>query len=97
MPKGSHTRSYHLGIPKGIKKLFSKGPSEELIVQMSKVWGGYVGEVFRKNLGGEWEMSKSFDNAIALRINSTEFFPPAKVNKGLLTVKRMLFIFIIKS
>ncbi|TXK77675.1 hypothetical protein FU659_22295 [Paenibacillus sp. N3.4] len=78
---------YHQGIPKGIKKIFSKGPSEDQIIQMSKIWGGYVGEVFRRNLGGYWEMSKKIDNAIVLRINSTELFPPAKVNKRIVNGK----------
>lgn len=32
-------------------------------------------------------MSKSFDNAIALRINSTEHYPPAKVNKRIINGK----------
>ena len=72
---------YHQGLPKGIKKLFFRGPSEEDIVHMSKVWGGYLGEVIRKNNGGEWGMSESFPNAISLTINDTEIFPPAKVNK----------------
>ncbi|NOV01191.1 hypothetical protein GC097_14330 [Paenibacillus sp. LMG 31457] len=78
---------YHQGIPKGIKKLFSKGPSEEQILQMSKVWGGYLGEVIRRNLGGDWEMSKNFNNAISLVVSSTEVYPPAKVNKRILNGK----------
>lgn len=78
---------YHQGIPKGIKKLFIKGPTEEQITQMSKVWGGYVGEVFRRNLGGEWRMSKSFSNALSLSINSIELYPPSKVNKRIINGK----------
>ncbi|MBP0725797.1 hypothetical protein J5Y03_11505 [Bacillus sp. RG28] len=78
---------YHLGLPKGIKKLFFRGPSEEDIVQMSKIWGGYLGEVIRRNIGGEWEMSKNFNNAISLTINNTEIYPPAKVNKRIINGK----------
>ncbi|MDF2922952.1 MAG: hypothetical protein K0R57_1866 [Paenibacillaceae bacterium] len=78
---------YYQGIPKGIKKLFTKGPSNEQIVQMSKVWGGYVGEVIRRNLGGEWGMSKNFENAVSLMVNSAEVYPPAKVNKRIMNGK----------
>jgi hypothetical protein len=77
---------YHQGLPKakGILKLFSRGPSEKDIIQMSKIWGGYLGEVIRRNIGGEWGMSENFHNAISLTINSTELYPPAKVTKRIL-------------
>lgn len=70
---------YHTGIPKGIRTWFSKGPSEEQIGQMAKVWGGYLGETIIKHLGGEWAMSASFHNAIAVKLGDSEVYPPAKV------------------
>lgn len=79
--------NYHLGLPKGIKKLFSRGPSKKDLVQMSNTWGGYLGEVIRKNIGGEWGMSENFADAISLTINDTEIFPPAKVNKRIINGK----------
>ncbi|MEK5448139.1 hypothetical protein [Paenibacillus sp. FSL R7-0331] len=76
---------YHQGIPRGMKKLFSKGPSEEQITQISKIFGGYVGEVMRKNIGGKWGISNHFENALALIFSSnTEVYPPAKVNKRII-------------
>src|SRR5262249_44112181 len=74
---------YHQGIPKGLKKLFTKGPSDEQIAQMSKVWGGYIGEVIKKHLGGEWGLTS--DNAITLLLSDgSEIYPPSKANKRIL-------------
>ena len=76
---------YHQGIPRGFKKLFSKVPSEEKITQISKIFGGYVGEVMRRHIGGEWGLSDQFENALALKFNTnTEVYPPAKVNKRII-------------
>lgn len=72
---------YHASLPRGIKKLFRKGPTEEQIHQVSMMWGAYLGEVMRKHLGGEWGMSKHFDNAIAFFWKDSEVYPPAKVSK----------------
>ncbi|WP_256757355.1 hypothetical protein [Cohnella sp. WQ 127256] len=75
---------YHQGIPKGFKKIFTKGPSEEQINQMAKIWGGYLGETIIKQLGGEWAMSNAFKNAIAIKIGETEIYPPAKIYKRIM-------------
>ncbi|WP_168124077.1 hypothetical protein [Paenibacillus sp. HB172176] len=72
---------YHQGIPKGIKKILSKGPSEDQINQMAKIWGAYLGETIIKQLGGEWIQSNTFDNTIAIKIGETEIYPPAKIYK----------------
>lgn len=74
-------QQFHDGIPKGLKKLFKKGPSEEQIAQMSKMWGGYLGETIIRMFGGEWIMSKTFENAIAIQVQGTEIYPPAKTYK----------------
>ncbi|MFC5406502.1 hypothetical protein [Cohnella soli] len=75
---------YHQGIPKGLKKFFSKGPSEEQINQMAKVWGGYIGETIIRHLGGEWVKSNAFENAIAIKIGESEIYPPAKIFKRIM-------------
>jgi hypothetical protein len=75
---------YHNSIPRGLKKLISKGPSEEQITQMAKVWGGYLGETIIKQFGGEWIMSSTFDNAIAVKIGDSEIYPPAKIYKRII-------------
>lgn len=67
---------YHSSIPRGfITKLIKKTPSEEKISQVAKIWGGYIGEVIRKNVGGIWSIE---ENTIILTIRDTQIFPPAK-------------------
>lgn len=75
---------FHDGIPKGIKKLLNKGPSEEQRTQMSKMWGGYLGETIIRQFGGEWIMSSAFENALAIKIKEIEIYPPAKIYKRIL-------------
>lgn len=48
----------HSSLPRGIlAKLFGRGPSRQDIETMAKMYGGYIGEVWRRTTGGEW----SFD------------------------------------
>ena len=46
--------------------------TEDQIGLMSLTWGGYVGEVMRRQLGGEWIMEKEM---VKLVIKNTEYFP----------------------
>lgn len=78
----------HDALPKGFfGKLFKRGPSAEDLVQVAKMFGGYLGEVFRKHHGGEWLLEPapgSSTPAITLQhSNGGRFFPPAKVHKRL--------------
>ncbi len=41
-----------------LKKFFRRGPSPEVVNQMSMYFGGYTGEVIRKKWGGEWRNKK---------------------------------------
>ncbi|WP_422657573.1 hypothetical protein ACK8P5_17665 [Paenibacillus sp. EC2-1] len=75
---------YHKGIPKGIKKIFSRGPTEEQLNHMAKIWGGYLGETIIRQCGGEWIMSSAFEDAIALKVGESEIYPPAKVYKRII-------------
>ncbi|MEW6142376.1 MAG: hypothetical protein AB1597_04365 [Chloroflexota bacterium] len=72
-------------IPRGFAKVFKPKPSDEQIWQMSKIWGGYIGEVIRKKWGGEWtsETSAHPGAVITLRVLGADIFPPAKVYKRL--------------
>lgn len=46
----------HEQLPRGfISKILRKGPSPETIDQLAKMLGGYVGEVMRRNWGGNWK------------------------------------------
>ncbi len=66
-------------------KLFKKNPGEETILQMSKMLGGYIGEVIIKHHGGSWEIENFMNegNTIVLNIGETKIFPIAKVYKRL--------------
>ncbi|CAN5126880.1 hypothetical protein BH10PSE17_BH10PSE17_10880 [soil metagenome] len=67
-----------------VKKLFRKMPSEDEIEQMSRMLGGYLGEVCRRNLGGEWAVNEELE-AIGILRQGDWIFPPAKVRKRLAT------------
>lgn len=70
---------YHNSLPRrGMLKWIKKSPSDEEIAQVSKIWGGYIGEVIRKYIGGIWIID---NNTIILVIGDTQIFPPAKVYK----------------
>lgn len=73
-------------IPRGFfKKLIRKAPSEETIIQMSKMLGGYVGEVLIKNYGGSWDIENFMNQGetIVLTIEDIKIFPVGKVYKRL--------------
>lgn len=62
-------------IDEGLKSVSRRGGRIELIEQMSRMWGVYLGEVCRKNLGGHWVIR---DNSVVLvfsgiSINSVSF------------------------
>ena len=74
-------------VPRGmISRLFRKGPSAEDIDQVCKMLGEYIGEVIRKQNGGEWSFNEAVvpgSLIIELRIGETQIFPPSKVSKRL--------------
>ncbi len=73
-------------IPKNFfTKLIRRNPSEGQKLQISKVFGGYVGEVMRKNFGGDWsiENPSNLGNTVLLTIGGWELSPVAKVYKRL--------------
>lgn len=77
-----HTR------PKGfIAKLFRKEPSESDVQNVCKMLGGYIGEVYRRNKGGEWQINHDHQ-AIGLLDGETWIFPLAKVLKRITNGKK---------
>jgi hypothetical protein len=77
----------YYALPTGLlDRLFRRRPTDEHISQMAKIWGGYVGEVMRRQWGGEWvtETKAHPGTVITLRIHDTDSFPPAKVHKRLI-------------
>jgi hypothetical protein len=77
----------YAAIPRGtLSRIFKRGPSDEDITAMSKMYGGYVGEVIRRARGGEWTFDKEISpghTVISLRDGDKSIFPPAKVYKRL--------------
>lgn len=81
---------YYKSIPKGfINRLFNKGPTQDEIIQVAKVWGGYIGEVMRQHFGGEWSAEDLFGekNVIVLNVGETKIFPVAKAYKRIMIGK----------
>lgn len=77
-------KQLHETVPRGLfGKLFGRGPSPEEIETVAKMFGAYVGEVFKRHHGGEWivdESTSSSGSAIAMEHTSGgRFFPTAKI------------------
>src|SRR2546423_8205547 len=56
------------------------------IDEMSKVWGGYLGEVVRRRWGGEWTIDYYPGGQyliITLNVGGSKLFPSMKVNRRL--------------
>ena len=75
-------------VPRGLLgRLFKKSPSVEEKDVAAKMFGGYVGEVYRKHHGGEWALdTTSVPGSVTIALQHTEvgtIFPPAKVFKRL--------------
>ena len=72
--------------PKGIGKLFKRGPSPELVNHMSVLFGGYIGEVIRRNCGGQWTVDTETipdQEIIAFEVHGTKMLPAQEVFKRL--------------
>jgi hypothetical protein len=70
--------------PKGLVKLFRKGPSQSDVETIAKLYGGYIGEVMRFEWGlGEWIIPEDgpFAGALVLEYGEAMTSPPAKVFK----------------
>jgi hypothetical protein len=74
--------------PKGfIARLFRKQPSEHDVETVSKMLGSYIGEVYRQNKGGEWQINHEHQ-AIGLLDGENWIFPLAKVYKRITNGKK---------
>jgi len=79
----------HETIPRGFfGKLLGRGPSSEEIDTVARMFGGYIGEVYRKHHGGEWILDDSIPGATGPIVtlhqsNGGKFFPTMKVYKRL--------------
>ncbi len=79
---------FHKSIPQGFfKKLLKRGPTPEVVDQVAKMFGGYLGEVIRRHLGGEWTLDSGIDPEPTITLalsNASKVFPPGKVYKRLM-------------
>jgi hypothetical protein len=76
----------HSSIPRGLLRLLKRGPSEDTVDQICKMYGGYIGEVFRRQRGGTWQFDQEVlpgHLVIALMNGDSRIFPPSKVRKRL--------------
>jgi hypothetical protein len=76
----------YYALPTGLlSRLLRRRPADEQIWQMAKMWGGYVGEVMRRQWGGEWTSATEAmpGTVITLCIHGSDIYPPAKVYKRL--------------
>lgn len=54
--------------------------------EMARVWGGYLGEVIRRHIGGEWTVHDypgTQSPVLALEINGSRIFPAMKIFRRL--------------
>ena len=72
-------------IPRGmINKLFKSAPSEDEIVRMSLMLGVYIGEVIKKQFGGNWTLETlNKSNTLVFTTNEIKIYPAVKVYKRL--------------
>lgn len=70
--------------PDGVLTPKSQAEKDELWL-LSKVYGGYVGQVVIKQMGGEWQLQNLPDGAsrVVLLCSGVQAFPPEKVFKRL--------------
>lgn len=63
----------------------ARKPTEDQLRNAALAWGVYVGEVFRRNLGGRWLNTPMppQGNVLRLQIGQAEVFPARKVEKRL--------------
>ena len=47
---------FHRDLPTGMLKWLGAGPSNEDVGAVCEMYGGYVGETIRREIGGEWQL-----------------------------------------
>lgn len=71
--------NYRKSLPRNMLGRYKKKlEKDEKTIQIAEILGGYIGEVIRKYIGGEWFIE---DDIVTLVINDTKIFPSVKVFK----------------
>lgn len=77
----------HQQIPRGLSRLLQKSPPESAIQTSARIWGAYLGEVIRRQWGGEWSVAETgpYEGSFILSLFDGDFqmCPPAKAYKRL--------------
>jgi hypothetical protein len=70
-------------IPTGWQLLYRRRPSKRKLRTLSKMWGGYLGEVLRRQWGGQWlaPTDGPFKGGLTLLVQGTMLSPIARVHK----------------
>jgi hypothetical protein len=70
-------------------RLTGHEPSDEELWTLSKMWGGYVGEVIRRQWGGTWKSSLQPDGSvqISLDVRGHRIYPCDEVRRRLVEGK----------
>lgn len=64
-----------------ISNLLFRGPSDAEVMEVAKIFGGYIGEVLRSKVGGSWEHRA--EGGIGLHVGDTWYFPVGQVHRRL--------------
>lgn len=72
-------------MPTGWQLLYRRRPSKRKLRMLSKTWGGYLGEVIRRQWGGEWlaPADGPFKGGVTLLVQGTMLSPIARAHKQL--------------
>jgi hypothetical protein len=78
----------HKSIPRDLQKIDSKGVAgHEVADWVSNLYGAYIGEVMRRNIGGDWVVDDKMSpgtKIISFRIGHLQTCPSAKVYKRII-------------
>jgi hypothetical protein len=61
-------------------------PGASGLDEMSRIWGGYFGEVVRRRFGGDWTVEKYPQgdfHIVTLNVNGARLFPSMKIHRRL--------------
>ena len=78
----------HKSIPRDVLQKRIRGVAgSEIVDQVCNTYGAYIGEVMRRNIGGEWMLDDKFSpgrKIVSLRVGHLQTFPTSKVLKRIL-------------
>jgi len=72
-------------MPTGWQLLYRFRPSKRKLRMLSKTWGGYLGEVIRRQWGGQWVAPADgpFKGGVTLLVQGTMLSPVARAHRQL--------------